>query len=85
MPNTKQATKRLHQNEICRQRNKATRTAMRTAVKKVTEAENGETAQAALPTAMKKIDKAAKKNVIHENTAARMKSRIARSVAAKPS
>jgi len=56
---------------------------MRTAIKKVLQADSAEAAQAAVPTAMKRIDKAAKVHVIHENTAARYKARLARSIAAK--
>jgi small subunit ribosomal protein S20 len=51
---------------------------MKTAVKRVVTAASPDAAQASLPDAMKKIDKAAKKRVIHPNAAARMKSRLAR-------
>ena len=40
-------------------------------------------ANAAMPNAMKRIDKAAKANIIHDNAAARYKSRLARNAAAK--
>jgi len=83
MPNSKQAKKRLTQDEKKRQLNKTKRTMMRTAIKKVLQADSAEAAQAAVPTAMKRIDKAAKVHVIHENTAARYKARLARSIAAK--
>ena len=43
---------------------------MRTAVKKVVQAPTTEAATAALPEAMKRLDKAAKQHVIHPNTAA---------------
>ncbi len=56
---------------------------MRSAIKKVLQADSAEAAQAAIPAAMKRIDKAAKTNVIHDNAAARYKARLARSVAAK--
>jgi len=83
MPNNKQAKKRMRQNDDRRTQNKATRTSMRTAMKRVLGADSAEAAQAALPEAMKRIDKAAKKNVIHDNAAARYKNRLARNVAAK--
>jgi small subunit ribosomal protein S20 len=83
MPNNKQQSKRLKTDEERRQRNKTVKTVMRTSVRKVLEAETKEAAQAAIPEAMKRIDKANKQNIIHENTAARMKSRLARSTAAK--
>ncbi len=83
MPNTKQAKKRMRQDEERRLRNKAAKSAMRTAVKKVLRAETAEEAAALLPTAMKKIDKAAKKHIIHANAAARAKSRVSRAAASK--
>jgi len=83
MPNNKQAKKRMRQDDERRVQNKATRSSMRTAMKKVLTAETAEAAQAAMPEAMKRIDKAAKKNVIHDNAAARYKNRLARNAAAK--
>jgi len=83
MPNTKQAKKRNRQDDERRLRNKAARSRMRTAIKKVDAATDAEAAQGALPLAFKTIDKAAKSHVIHENAAARLKSRLTRKVAAK--
>lgn len=83
MPNTKQAAKRLRQSEDRRLRNKVDKSSMRTAVRKVLDADSKEAAQAALPGAMKKIDKAAKKHILHDNTAARLKSRVARAANTK--
>lgn len=83
MPNSKQAKKRMRQNEERRMANKVVRTSMRSAVKKVLRAENREEAQTLMPAAMKRVDKAAKKNIIHQNAAARMKSRLARVIAVK--
>ena len=82
MPNSKQAEKRVRQSEKRRIENKVVRTSMRSAVKKVLTAETKDAAEAALPSAMKRIDKAAKHHVIHANAAARTKSRLAK-VAAK--
>ena len=81
MPNSKQAAKRLLQAEKSRITNKMARTAMRSAMKKVTEATSKEEAAAALPMAIKKIDKAAKRNVIHANAAARLKGQVSKSSA----
>jgi small subunit ribosomal protein S20 len=78
MTNSKQAAKRVRQNQQARARNKAARTAMKTAVKQVVRSESPEKARQALPLAMKRIDKAAKTNVIHKNTAARLKSQVTR-------
>jgi small subunit ribosomal protein S20 len=78
MPNCKQAAKRLRQADARRQENKMVRTAMRTAIKRVLRAESADDAAKLLPMATKRIDKAAKKGVIHANAAARYKRRIAR-------
>lgn len=83
MPNNKQAKKRVRLNEKRAAENKVVRSSMRSAMKKVLKAETAEEAQQALPNAMKRIDKAAKKNIIHDNTAARYKSRMSRTAAAK--
>jgi len=80
MPNSKQAAKRLRQDDARRIANKSTRSAMKTAVKKVHTAETKAEAEAALPMAMKKVDKALKNSVVHKNAAARIKSRLARAV-----
>ena len=76
MPNNKQAEKRLRQDEIKRLQNKRTKSAMRTAIRRVKAAETAEAATAAMPEAMKRIDKAAKEHVIHANAAARYKSAL---------
>jgi len=83
MPNNKQQKKRLKTDEERRQRNKTFKSVMRSSMRKVLEAPTKEEALAATPEAMKRIDKAAKRNAIHDNTAARMKSRLARSTASK--
>lgn len=83
MPNNKQAEKRVRQNEKRRLENKAVSTSMKTAVKKVMQAPDTAAAEAALPEAMKRVDKAAKKSVIHKNAAARAKSKLAKAAAKK--
>ena len=83
MPNNKQAKKRMRQDEERRLRNKAVKTTMRSAVKKVLSASSKEEADKLLPTAMKRIDKAAKSHIIHDNAAARYKNRLARNAATK--
>lgn len=80
MPNNKQALKRLRQDEKRRLLNKGIRSSMRTAIKRVLRAENAEQGAALLPLATKRIDKAAKTNIIHANAAARYKSRLAKRV-----
>ena len=80
MPSSKQAKKRVVTDERKRVANKIMRTNMRSAVKKVLAAESADEAKTLLPEAMKRIDKCAKKNIIHDNAAARTKSRLARSI-----
>ena len=80
MPNTEQSKKRMRQNEKARQSNKIKNTLMKTAVKKVMTADDEATAKAALPAAMKRIDKCAKHNIIHDNAAARKKAQLAKHV-----
>ena len=85
MPNTPSAKKRLRQTATRAARNKTLRSSMRTWEKKVLEAvEAGDkaTAQAALPEAYRQLDKAARKRILHPNTAANHKSRLARKVRA---
>ncbi|HIG85518.1 MAG TPA: 30S ribosomal protein S20 [Planctomycetes bacterium] len=82
MPTSKQAKKRMRTDAVRRVANKAVSSAMKTAMKRVLDAENTETAQAALPNAMKMVDKAAKKNIIHANAAARNRSRLTRAASA---
>jgi len=83
MPNNKQAKKRMRQDDERRLHNKTIKSSMRTAVKRVLAAETADKANEALPIAMKRIDKAAKAHIIHDNAAARYKSRLARNIAAK--
>jgi small subunit ribosomal protein S20 len=81
--NIKSQIKRNAQNEKRRLRNKAVRSEMKTRTKKAVEAaETGsDDAGAALRLAVKRIDKAAAKGVIHKNAAARKKSRLAKRIA----
>ena len=75
--NIKSQIKRNRQNEKRRIRNRAVRSELRTRVKTaLTAAETGTDADVAAAAAMKQIDKAGNKGVIHANTAARRKSRL---------
>jgi small subunit ribosomal protein S20 len=79
MPNTKSAAKRLRQSTGRRLRNRSTKRTVRTQVSKVDaamEAGKPEEAQAEFRVAVKKLDQAAAKRVIHKNAAARSKSRL---------
>lgn len=80
MANIKSQIKRNRQNEKRRLRNKAVRSELRTRTKHaVVAAEQGlEDRDALLRLAVKRIDKAAAKGVIHKNQAANRKSRLMR-------
>ena len=83
MPNTAGAKKRLRQSEVRRARNRSTKSALRTQVKKVRKAVadgDVDTGKAELQEAVKKLDQAAGKRVIHPNRAARLKSRLSKAL-----
>ena len=83
MPNIKSAIKRVKQSEKRRLHNASQKSALRTAIKAVESAvanHNAEQAKQAFVTAVKKIDKAASKGLIHKNAANRKKSRLAQKV-----
>lgn len=83
MANIESQKKRNRQNVIRRGRNKSIKSDLKTAVKKVeAAAAAGEPSDELLRAAQKKIDKAAQKGVLHPKTAARKKSRLARSASA---
>ncbi|MCX7975962.1 MAG: 30S ribosomal protein S20 [Bellilinea sp.] len=85
MANIKSQIKRNKQNEKRRLRNRFFRGAARKAVSKARLAiESGETpdAREAVILAVKALDKAAEKGVIHKNNAARRKSRLMKRLAA---
>ncbi len=79
MPNTKSAKKRLRQNRVHRARNRSTKSAIKTQVRKVREAiaaGDVTTGEAEFRLAAKRLDKAAANRVVHANLAARIKSRL---------
>jgi small subunit ribosomal protein S20 len=79
--NTKSAMKRIRQNERRRLRNRAVRTKVRTALK-VARASDGAQQRPSIEEAIRTLDKAVTKGVVHPNTAARKKSSLARRLAA---
>jgi len=84
MANTKSAEKRNRQNIKQRERNRANRSRLRTAIKSLRSAvATGDATAAAelLPQTLGIIDKTAQKKIIHSNTASRYKSRLTKSVA----
>jgi len=85
LANIKSAIKRNKQNDKKRIRNRIYRGAARTFVQKARLAIDGgetETAETATLRAIKALDKAAEKGIIHKNNAARRKSRLMKRLAA---
>lgn len=81
MANTKSAEKRIRQTATRTERNRQRRSLVKTSIRRFEEAlQTGEedAARDKLTAASRQIDKAAAKGVIHKNTAARKKSRLAR-------
>ena len=80
MANTPSAKKRIRQNEKRRLRNRAVRSAVRGSVKSAREALAGKTGDSAtvVHEAIRAVDRAVTKGIMHRNTAARRKSALAR-------
>jgi small subunit ribosomal protein S20 len=79
--NIKSQIKRVKTNEKARQRNKAVKSSVKTAVRRFREALDAGDAEKALTlqkAAAKALDKAAAKGVIHKNQAANRKSALAK-------
>lgn len=80
MANHKSALKRIRSNEKKRVLNRYQHKSTRTVIKKLRETENKEEAQKMYPGVVSMIDKLAKKNIIHDNKAANLKSQLAKHV-----
>lgn len=82
MANLRSSKKDLKRSEKRRIRNQATRSALKTYVKKAKTAATGEEAvsAAAVTTAVKAFDKAVQRGIIHKNAAARRKSRMMKAI-----
>ncbi len=80
MANIKSAKKRVKVIATKTARNKATKSALKTAIKKAYFAvdTNADNKQEAVRFAIKKIDQASAKGILHKNTAARRKSNLAK-------
>ena len=79
MPIIKSAIKRVQTSEKARVRNVAVKTTVRKKTKlfvAAVDAKDATKAQAALTEALSQIDRAAKRGVLHKNTAARRKSQL---------
>ena len=80
MPKLKSAKKHQITSAKAYVRNRAIRSRMRTALKKVRQAPDKASAEIALQAAMSIIDRTTNKGIIHKNAAARYKSRLSRLV-----
>ena len=78
MPNIASAKKNMRKSRAATVRNRAQRSALRTALKKARAPEATAEAKA---TATKLLDRAARKGLIHPNNAARKKSRLSKASA----
>ena len=79
MPNIKSAKKRVQVSGVRNERNKADKSALKTALKKfeAAAAEGNRTkAESAYKVAVKSVDKAAAKGILHKNNAAHKKSAL---------
>jgi small subunit ribosomal protein S20 len=85
MPNSPSAAKRLRQSAKRRLHNRITKKIIKTSMKKAVQSagqNEAEKAEAEFRAAVAKIDKAGARRVLHPNTAARRKSKLAREFAA---
>jgi small subunit ribosomal protein S20 len=80
MPNIKSAKKRMELSRAANTRNRASRSRIKTAIRRVREAESVDSAQERLKEAAALLDRAATKNLMPPNRAARIKSQLARQV-----
>lgn len=80
MPQHQSAKKRVRQNEKRRVRNQSKRSKMKTLISNALETTDKEEAEKAFKKASSYLDKMTAKDLIHENFAARKKSKIANHV-----
>ncbi|RRO18825.1 30S ribosomal protein S20 [Flavobacteriaceae bacterium 14752] len=81
MANHKSALKRIRNSETKRLRNRYQHKTARNAVRKLENTSDKSEAEKMFNDVISKVDKLAKKNIIHANKAARIKSRLAKHVA----
>ena len=82
MANIKSQIKRNRTNELARLRNKAAKSEVKTRIKRavLSTETNAETALEDVRIAVKRLDKAAARGIIHKNQASNRKSRLARRI-----
>ena len=81
MANHKSALKNIRSNETKRLRNRLQHKTTRNALRDFKDIKTKKAATKALPTLISKIDKLAKRNIIHANKAANLKSKLSKHVA----
>ncbi len=81
MANHKSSLKRIRSNETKRLRNRYQHRTTRNAIKKLRDLTTKKEAEALFPAVISMIDKLAKRNIIHDNKAANLKSKLAKHVA----
>ncbi len=77
MPNIKSAKKRMVSGELNREKNRAERSRLRTALKRARESK-ADQAQDLVKAAVSLLDQAAQERIVHPNKAARLKGQLAR-------
>lgn len=82
MANHKSALKRIRQNAVKKARNAYQHKTARNAVRRLRASNDKKEAQALLPTVVSMLDKLVKKNIIHKNKAANLKSSLTKLVTA---
>ncbi len=80
MAHHKSALKRIRQSQKRRLHNRFYHKSTRTAIKRLRNMTDKETAEKFLPTVVSMIDKLAKRNIIHNNKAANLKSKLTKHV-----
>lgn len=83
MANSKSATKRIRQNRRHQERNRQQRSRLKTAIKNVLSAEDGDSATEAFKRASALLDRFGTRKLVHPNKAARKKSQLAKVVIEK--
>ncbi len=82
MANHKSALKRIRSNDKKRLRNRFQHKTTRNAVRRLRELTDKKEATSLLPSVISMLDKLAKKNIIHANKAANIKSKLTKRVSA---
>ena len=82
MANIKSQKKRILTNAKAAERNKGVKSELKTRVKNATDASGTDQSEEALRLAVKRLDMAAAKGIIHPNQAARRKSRLMKKASA---